>query len=139
MSSQTIEFNASEELPQAKYNSVAFMKSESIAYSNRQFIQVSEIYICYIVRGNILRIIDSRSGSKSILKGHTSSITDVTFSSLDASLLYSCDIGTDTSISHIYVWQLLDTSSEVEFNTVATYKFPATIIKTHPVMKNVSH
>lgn len=109
------------------------MKSEGLSATNRSFLHVSDKFICYPVRGTIIRIIDVKTGNKSVLKGHSEHITELHSSWTDVCTLYSSDAGTDNT-PHLFFWNVQDasTTTEVESKILNAFTLPVSFLKPHP-------
>jgi hypothetical protein len=122
-----INFNYNETVD-PKCNTVCFMKSEGNLHRNT--ISTNSKYICYAVKGSLVRVIHASTGDKLLLRGHESPICDMKFSTADLDLL--CTIDEGNTGSNIFVWKL---SKENEFtNTlVCSLPFTASCVHSHPL------
>jgi len=114
------------------------MKIEEIDAYCRNILAVSDKYICYSVtsKRNLLRVIDTFSGEKTLLRGHESSILDVKISPVDASVLCSVDKGSNPAVPHTIVWKK-PSDSALDFLAVLKLPISATIVQPHPVSAHV--
>ena len=123
-----------------KCNSVCLMKADKRSYRN--MIAVSENYICYTVKGSLLRVLHSQTGEKVLLRGHESPVLDVRFSPADSSVLCSVDAG-DSDAHHTFLWQLqTDGNSVVKQELIFSIPLKANNVKSHPLSSKlwaVSH
>mmetsp|Transcript_25868 Transcript_25868/g.48552 ORF Transcript_25868/g.48552 Transcript_25868/m.48552 type:complete len:1013 (-) Transcript_25868:208-3246(-) len=117
-----------------KCNSVCLMKSDKRVYRN--MIAVSKNFICYTVKGNLLRVIDSEVGEKVLLRGHESPVLDVRFSPADENVLCSVDAGEGGS-SHVHLWRLTMTSGVIDQTLQCSLPLRANNVKSHPLTPSV--
>lgn len=59
----------SDNTPESRSNTVSLMKAEGQMNSCRNILAVTENYICYSVRKNLLRVINTVSTEKTLLRG----------------------------------------------------------------------
>ena len=136
----TIDYLQQAEIPESKCNSVAFMKSEATTAACRNLLAVCETYICYSVKKNLLRVIQTVSTQKTLLRGHEYPVVDIKFSPVDRNLVCSIDDvpeGGDASKARINIWQLKDSANELTHEAMATFAFGATIVQPHPLLASV--
>jgi len=114
------------------------MKIEEIDPHCRNILAVSDKYICYSVtsKRNLLRVIDTITGEKTLLRGHESSIVDVKISPMDSNIFCSIDKGTNTTAPHTIVWKK---TSDKALDFLMSYKLSieATIVQPHPLSSHV--
>jgi hypothetical protein len=101
------------ETSDSKCNVVSVFPTEE--FSNcKNLLAISHSYVCYS-RKTLLRIINTVTSAKSVLRGHNSNITDLKFSLCgDMNLLCSVEEGAldsnkvpiDDDNSHIFIWRL---------------------------------
>jgi hypothetical protein len=130
-------FDPSSEIPPSKSNNVSFMKIEDLNKNCRNILAVSESYICYSVtqKRNVLRVIDTITGEKAILRSHESAILDVKISPVDSSTFCSVDSGAGAT-PRVVVWKAVN-EKKVEFNPAVTLSVPATVVVAHPLQSNI--
>jgi WD40 repeat protein len=104
------------------------MKSEAGAH--RHTIATNSKYICYAVKGNLIRVINATTGDKLLLRGHSHPISDMQFSSADLNVL--CSLQDQDGAGNIFVWKL---SKEQEFlsTTLCQLPFTASCVHGHPL------
>jgi hypothetical protein len=112
-------------------NTVSLMKSDKRVYRN--MIAVSQQFICYTVKGNLLRVIDSAMGEKVLLRGHESPVVDVRFSPADDNVLCSVDSGESDSSNHIHLWHLALNGNVIEQTLQFSLPLKANNVKSHPL------
>ena len=131
---------AQEEIPEFKCNTVSYIKAEPVTGSCRNVLAVSESFICYSVRKNLLRVIDTVSSEKALLRGHDHPILDIKFSAVDSSILCSVDDtpGDDASVegSKTIIWNLSN-SSGLTSRILAQFPLGANIVQAHPEFSQV--
>lgn len=112
-----------------KCNTVCYMKSEGGKHIHNS-ISTNSRYICYAVKGNLIRVIHAATGDKILLRGHDNPICDMRFSSADLDVLCSVDEGTQGP--NIFVWKL---SKEKEFTStvLCSIPFSGNCIHSHPL------
>ncbi len=118
-----------------KCNSVSFFKPEQTEVRNG--VAVSDRFISYVVKGNLLRVIETVTAEKALLKGHKSQIVDVSFSNVDTSTLCSVDMG--LSSESIFVWKLINVEDKTILSSeiVNKYSVPACIVKPHSTQSGI--
>ena len=79
--------------PPVQSNNVSFMKVEQLPFNCRSILAAGESHICYSVtqKKNLLRLIDTVTGEKALLRGHESAVLDLRFSPADNRCLCSVD------------------------------------------------
>lgn len=65
-----LSIDSSDDAPESRSNTVSLMKAEGQMNSCRNILAVTENYICYSVRKNLLRIINTVSTEKILLRGN---------------------------------------------------------------------
>ena len=121
------------DLPESKSNNVSFMKVELLPRDCRNLLAVSSAFICYSVtqRRNLLRIIDTQTGDKVILRGHESAVLDLSFATHDTGLLCSVAGGEEASSKpHTIVWHR---HAQGDWKIFAELPICATLVRAHPV------
>jgi len=90
-------YSITSDAPPVKSNNVSFMKPEQLPLDCRSILAVGKSHICYSVtqKKNLLRLIDTCSGEKVILRGHESAVLDLRFSPADSRCLCSVDAGSN--------------------------------------------
>ena len=80
-------YSITSDAPPVKSNNVSFMKPEQLPLDCRSILAVGKSHICYSVtqKKNLLRLIDTSTGEKVILRGHESAVLDLRFSPADSS------------------------------------------------------
>ncbi|KAJ1397808.1 hypothetical protein B484DRAFT_257601, partial [Ochromonadaceae sp. CCMP2298] len=121
-------------MPSSKSNNVSFMKAEPLPLGLRNVLAVSDTHICYSVtsKKNLLRVIDTLSGEKVILRGHESAVLDLQFSPADGSVLCSVDDAGGAGFDgkpHCIVWRK---QGGCDWQTHASLLLPATQVVPHP-------
>jgi hypothetical protein len=125
---------------------VSFVKSEDkLDYYCRNILAVSNNIICYSVtqKRNLMRLIDTQSGEKGILRGHEAGITDLSISPKDENLLCSVDYSDGSSSdpkngSHFFVWQkAYGSEKNIDFNMLAKSSISGYILAAHPLQSNI--
>lgn len=126
----------SNELPESKSNTVSFMKVEDLSSDCKSLLAVSESCICYSVtqKKNLLRLMDTISGDKEILRGHDGAITDLKFS-VDGSVLCSTDNGSAAGKPHTIVWKKNDNGISFQIATQTMLK--GAMLAAHPTQSTV--
>lgn len=114
-----------------KCNSVSFFKPEARPDDCRSGVAVSERFICYTVKGILLRVIDTTTGDKTLLKGHTSFITDVFFSGVNQDALCSADM--NRSEAGLFFWRLISADGSLMSEVINRFSVPACMVRPHPV------
>ena len=94
MNKETSKFKELEVTPITLYSS-------EYSYLSGNLIGVNKSYICYTVRGDMVRVLNRKSASRGLLKGHTSSIQDIQFQDEDSDILITC-----AKDSTFYIWKL---------------------------------
>jgi hypothetical protein len=121
------------DLPDAKCNEVALVKTEDIPAACRHIIGVSGNYICYIVKGTLLRVIHTIHSSKLLLRGHESHIIDAKFSICKENDGLLCTVDTGASgANHVFIWQLSYNSPDLTHELVHSFKVKASFVLAHP-------
>ena len=120
-----------------KCNGVCYMKNEGKSIKNT--LTTNQKYICYSVKGNLIRIIKEKTSDKLLLRGHESTICDMKFSIVNSDILCSIDDGTHGA--NINVWKL---SKDIEFTSqsICTLPLSASLVQSHPLASTlwvVSH
>lgn len=118
-----------------KCNSVSFFKPESRPRECRNGVAVSDRYICYIVKGTMLRVIDTVTADKTLLKGHKSFITDIVFSGVDGDALCSVDMGKDGD--GVFFWRLSSSEGALSSQLTGRFAVSACMARPHPVLVDV--
>lgn len=131
-------FDQLSEVPPSKSNNVSFMKIEELNKNCRNILAVSESYICYSVtqKRNVLRVIDTITGEKAILRSHESAILDLKISPVDSATFCSVDNATASTTPRVVVWKAVN-EKKVEFAPAVTLSMGATIVVPHPTQSNV--
>lgn len=126
----------SDECPESKSNTVSFMKVEELSPDCKSLLAVSDSCICYSVtqKKNLLRLMDTISGEKEILRGHDGSITDLKFSA-DGKVLCSTDNGTVAGKPHTIVWK--KTEGGIAFQLSTQMMLKGTMLAAHPSQNNI--
>lgn len=108
------------------------MKNEGKNIKNT--LTTNQKYICYSVKGNLIRVIKEKTSDKLLLRGHENTISDMKFSVIDQDILCSIDNGTHGN--NIFIWKLL---KEIEFTseTICTLPLPATLLQSHPLASTI--
>lgn len=118
-----------------KCNSVSFFKPESRPKECRNGVAVSDRYICYIVKGTLLRVIDTVTADKTLLKGHKSFITDVVFSGVSGDSLCSVDMGRNGD--GVFFWRLSRDGDALTSQLAGKFGVFACMARPHPVRPGV--
>jgi WD40 repeat protein len=135
----TVDFHI--DIPTSRKNDISFMRIDSggiaTAY-NLVAVSLRELFIAYAVSANrSIRLINSTSGEKSVLRGHESGIVDIKFSPADDTVVCSVDNAAGEG-NHIHVWRLdpnnLTATSAAPVKTLA---LPASIVQGHPTTASV--
>lgn len=113
------------------------MKVEDLSEDCRSLLAVSESCICYSVtqKKNLLRLIDTITGEKEILRGHDSGVTDIKFSPADSSLLCTTDNGDIAGKAHTIVWKKSETG--INFQAAAQIQLRGVLLAAHPQQSSV--
>ena len=123
--------------PGSKCNTVSYMKPESLDYYCRNVVAASERFICYSVRKSLLRVIQTESTQKDLLRGHESTVLDIEFSKVDKSILCSVDSGEGVSAvnARVIIWQLKESADAADLThaIVREYLLPAMVLNASPV------
>ena len=91
------------EAPDLKHKTVSYMKPEKLNPLCRNALASNDTFLCYAVRKNLLRVIDTNHGDKTLLRGHSHDILDIAFSVPDKTVLCSVDGGSpDTAESRVF-------------------------------------
>jgi hypothetical protein len=87
-------YSITSDAPPVKSNNVSFMKPEQLPLDCRSILAVGKSHICYSVtqKKNLLRLIDTSSGEKVILRGHESAVLDLRFSPADSNSRCLCSV-----------------------------------------------
>ena len=94
----SISLQSDSKLPQSKCNTVALVKTDASTVEFRNSLAVTDNFICYTVRRTLLRVINTVSSEKCLLRGHTSIITDLKFSIAGhRKHLCSVDVGSENN------------------------------------------
>ena len=127
----------SESLPSVRCNDVSFMKIEELDENCRNILAVANTYICYSVtsKRNLLRLIDSLTGEKGILRAHEANIADIQVSPVDHSYFGSVDSVESTSFSHTFIWKR--GAKNIDFTQAASLPMKANLIRAHPEQATV--
>lgn len=115
------------------------MKIEDLDKNCRNILSVSDYYICYSVtqKRNLLRLIDTITGAKVILRGHESSICDLKISPNDYGTFCSVDNGDGNQASHVIVWKRGNAEKSLDFASEVELKVNATMVVPHPTQSNI--
>lgn len=115
------------------------MKVEDLPVDCKNLLAVSESYICYSVtqKKNLLRVIDTRTGEKVILRSHESAVLDLKFSPSDSSLVCSIDNGENPSCPHLIIWQRDVSSPEFCFKMALQMNLSGTMVDASPTRTNM--
>jgi hypothetical protein len=133
-------YDIASDLPETKSNNVSFVKVEDLALHCRNIVAVSDTYICYSVtqKKNLLRVIDTQSGDKVILRGHDDSVLDLRFAVSDATSLCTVDAGgsNDRCVDasgkpHTFVWRKQSGPQNV-WDVAVSLPLLATLVRPHP-------
>lgn len=129
-----------EETLESKCNAVSSMKSETMAIKCRNVLAVSDLYICYCVKKNMLRVIHTSNSQKTLLKGHDFPILDLKFSPANKSIVCSVDDIAEnsalTSTPRVIIWELSD-AAELMYSILTQFNIGATIVQPHPTLSHV--
>lgn len=95
---------------------------------------INSKYICYTLKGNLIRIIQTTTGDKLLLKGHENNICDMKYSIINSNILCSIDNGLNGL--NIFIWKLF---KDTIFNSQIMCNLPlsATLIQSHPTSSSV--
>ena len=128
------EYNNNDMILESKCNIVSSMKYEQNLDNNViNLITVCDTYLCYTVRSTLLRVINTITSEKALLRGHNFKIINLKFSSeVNSNTLCSVDNNTDTNTDHIFIWQLMSTNS-LATSIINSFKLPASYIVPHPI------
>lgn len=118
-----------------KCNSVSFFKPEPRPKECRNGVAVSDRYICYIVKGTMLRVIDTVNADKTLLKGHKSFITDIVFSGVSGDSLCSVDMGLDGN--GVFFWRLSSNGGGLNSQLTGSFAVSACMVRPHPSLVGV--
>eukprot|EP01090_Pellita_catalonica_P016979 TRINITY_DN502_c0_g1_i1.p1 TRINITY_DN502_c0_g1~~TRINITY_DN502_c0_g1_i1.p1 ORF type:complete len:1115 (-),score=261.55 TRINITY_DN502_c0_g1_i1:90-3434(-) len=91
---------------QLEVTAITIYSSEVLHYLGAR-IAVNSNYICYVVKGNMIRVINIYSAQRCLLRGHHQPVTDLQFFSKDDDILGS--VGED---GQIYIWKIIEDSDE---------------------------
>jgi len=120
------------EMPDAKCNQVALVKTEGIPAECRHFVGVSGNYICYIVKGTLMRVIHTIHSAKLLLRGHENYIMDTKFSPCSDGLMCTVDHGS-VGQHHVFIWQLNYEAPEILTHDLKhAFKVQASFVLAHP-------
>ena len=121
--------------PDSKMNTVAFMKPCELHPKVRNAASAGDKYISYPLKKNFIRIIESESTQKSLLRGHQATVLDVRFSKVESSILCSVDEGKDLDAkkASVFIWEMTETETELKSAVLREYNVPACIIEPSPV------
>jgi len=86
-----------------------------IIYQFGNTIAVNKNYICYSVKGNLIRVINKYTAQRTLIKGHTDQITDMKFFSNEVDILAS--VGKD---GNIFVWKITEVKADEQPIIVTT-------------------
>ncbi len=104
--------NPDKKAKELEVNAITLYSSE-YSYQPGNLIAVNRNYICYAVRGDMIRVLHKKSGNRGLLKGHSGGIADIQFSSAeDSDILVSG--GKD---GNIFVWKLIENSAQQSINS----------------------
>jgi hypothetical protein len=103
----------------------------------RKILAVADTYIAYSVtqKRNLLRLIDSTTGEKCILRGHEGSITDLAVSNVDQGFFASIDNLDNPSLSHTFIWKR--GSKNIDFSKLVELPLKGIMILSHPIQENI--
>lgn len=120
------------EAVEPKSNSVCYMKNEGKSVKNT--LTTNQKYICYSVKGSLIRVIKEKTSDKLLLRGHENAISDMKFSIINQDILCSVDDGSQGNT--IFIWKL---SKEAEFTseTICTLPLPASLIQSYPLTSTI--
>ena len=136
--------------PEAKCNTVSYPKVEVPHPNCNHNLAISNRYICYVVKGTLLRVIHTTNSSKLLLRGHESTVVDAKFAQCQHhdNVLCSVDDGSDSkgvlnasidNKTHVYIWKLIEGTTLTADNTleliselVCGYKIRASFVVPHP-------
>ena len=133
------DFSAATKIPESKCNNVSFMKVEVLPSELRNLLAVSESYICYAVttKRNLLRLINTITGDKIILRGHEAAVIDLKFSPTDNNMLCSIDRGDSGDSPHVFFWQKEEGNEALNFQSIAKLGLQATFLLPHPSQSHI--
>lgn len=112
------------------------MKSDFQIAFPRNLLGVSPMYLCYTVRETLLRVINTITTDKVILRGHEERVQDMKFSPIASTgLLCSVDDNStdDSSKHHIFIWKLTQSQSLLNYVTVKSFFLSACFVLPHPI------
>lgn len=114
---------------------------------------VTDNFICYTVRRQLLRVIHTVTSERALLRGHEHTVVDMKFSVCPSpqggALLCSVDDGAEGATSqaaHVCVWKLDDTpssaaggnsSKEITNTRVCSLSVCASIVQPHPLQSHL--
>jgi hypothetical protein len=103
----------------------------------RKILAVADTYIAYSVtqKRNLLRLIDSTTGEKCILRGHEGSIADLTVSNVDQGFFASVDNMENSSLSHTFIWKR--GTKNIDFSKLVELPLRGVMILSHPIQENI--
>jgi WD40 repeat protein len=106
-----------------QYNPLAFIKPDGT--SKRTPLAASTSFLCYIVKSNMIRVINTENPQeKMLIKGHVNEIGDIKFS---ISGKYLCSV----SLDMICLWSLRE-GPDPEYENVLQLPFSGGSIEPHP-------
>lgn len=122
------------DVPESKSNNVSFMKVEDLDVNCRNLLLTSDSYVCYSVtqKKNLLRVIDTITGEKTILRGHEGAILDLHLSPVDHNSFCSVDNTSSGAGPHSIIWK--KAAEGFAFNPVASFALRASCVVAHPLL-----
>lgn len=122
------------EFHESKCNTVSLLKADNVVGDCRNLLAVTDNYICYSVRKNLLRIIHTVSSEKTLLRGHADAVADMQFS-MAGNIMCSTDEG-DSDEYHTFMWKLTE-SAELSASILGMLRLKGNIVQPHPNRTNV--
>jgi hypothetical protein len=99
----------------------------------RNLLGLSNNYTCYVVKKSFLRVIHTSLSVKCLLRGHSSHILDLKFSSVSNDIMCSVDDDiSDVECPHTFIWQLLPTEGDLTSKKLLELQIGAQTCQPHP-------
>eukprot|EP00978_Attheya_sp_CCMP212_P008585 scaffold20204_cov50-Attheya_sp.AAC.2 len=123
---------------------IAHFASAPNSHPTGSLLDVSVAYVAYAVKGGLVRVIDRRSALRTLLRGHSKLVTDISFFGSDASgsspggtsdVLGT--VGGEGDCSSVIVWRIFDRENELASEKLLEIRYrPAARLVWHPFNPN---
>lgn len=103
---------------------IAHFASTPNSHPTGSLVAISESYICYAVKGGLVRVIDRNNALRCLLRGHTKRLTDLSFfpssnptNSTDKTTAVLGTVGGEGDAASVLIWRIFPSEQQNEIST----------------------